>query len=83
MSWLALLLFGAFGGLACFCFLRSYRYLRPGTDAVRRRLILRGPLTRQDLFTTEGWVLRLRGWLFAGLALLVLLVWGLWERHGR
>jgi hypothetical protein len=33
---------------------------------VRRRLILRGPLTRQDLFTAEGWGLRLRGWLSGG-----------------
>lgn len=77
MSWVVLLLFGVFGGLACFSFLRSYRHLRPGTDAVRRRLILRGPLIRQELFTPEGWTLRLRGWLFAGLALLVLLVWRL------
>ncbi len=53
MSWIALLLFGVFGGLACFFFLRSYRHLRPGTDAAR--LVLRGPLTRQDLFTSKGW----------------------------
>jgi hypothetical protein len=83
MSWVALPLLVVLWGLASFCFLRSYRHLRPGTDAVRRRLILRGPLARQDFFTSEGWALRLRGWLFAGLAILVLLAWGLWERRGQ
>jgi hypothetical protein len=83
MPWLPLLLFALFGGLAGFYFWRSYQRLRPGTDAVRRRLILRGPLSRQDLFTPEGWALRLRGWVFAGLALLVLVGWGLWDAHSR
>jgi hypothetical protein len=78
---IALGLIGLFGALSCFYFVRSYRHLRPGTDAARRRLVLRGPLNRQDLFTPEGWALRLRGWIFAGLGLLVLLIWGLWERH--
>jgi hypothetical protein len=61
---IALLLFGILGCLAGFCFLWSYRHLRPGSDAVRRRAILQGSLSRQDLFTQEGWAWRLRGWIF-------------------
>lgn len=79
MRWFPLLLIGILGSLGCLCFWRSYRYLRPGSEAAQRRLIMRGPLKRHDLFTTEGWALRLRGWVWLGLALLVLALWGLWE----
>jgi hypothetical protein len=46
-------------------------------------MIMRGPLTQANRFTAEGWALRLRGWIFTGLALLLLAVWGLWEMRAQ
>jgi hypothetical protein len=64
----------ALSGLASLgCFARSYAHLTPDAKRWGSRLPLRGPLTRQDIFTARGFELRLRGWAFAGLALVALL----------
>jgi hypothetical protein len=41
--------FTVFGAASVYCFMRSYRYLRPEVESQAHRLALRGPLMRQNL----------------------------------
>jgi hypothetical protein len=76
MPWYFWVPFVAFGLLCIVCLGNSYRHLRPEVKDAAHRLALRGPLSRQNLFTHQGWRWRLFGWLWAGCAMAVLILWG-------
>ena len=81
MSWLFWLSFGGFGIASLACFARAYAHLTDEARSPGSRLPMRGSLIRQNIFTERGWRLRIFGWAFAGLALLVLVIAGIAERR--
>lgn len=81
MPWYVWVPFASLGALSIYCFARSYRHLRPDAQGKADRLVLRGPLIRQNLFTDRGSQLRLWGWVWACCAMGVLIVWGLIENQ--
>jgi hypothetical protein len=83
MPWFLWVPFAASGIASVTCFTLAYAHLTPEARAAGSRLSLRGALTRQDIFTPAGWRLRMFGWIFAGLALLVLVGAGLHERGAQ
>ena len=79
MPWYIWIPFATLGILSVGCFARSYAHIRPELQGQARRLTLRGSLIRRNLFTERGSQLRVLGWVWAGCAMGVLIVWGLIE----
>lgn len=77
MTWIFWIPFGGFGLASLGCFVRAYAHLTPEARRPGARAVMRGALSRQNLFTARGWQLRLYGWVFAGLSLAVLALAGL------
>lgn len=82
MSWTFWIPFGGFGLASLGCFIRSYAHLTPGARQPGSRAVMRGPLSRQDIFTPQGWRLRTYGWTFAGLSLAALALAGIMQARG-
>jgi len=74
MNWIGWVLFAGFGAASLGCFGWSYAHLTPDAKRWGSRLVMKGPITRQEIFTARGFELRRWGWGFAGAALVVLLV---------
>jgi len=80
MAWYIWIPLAVFGAASVYCFMRSYRHLRPEVEGQAHRLALRGPLMRQNLFDDRGSRLRLLGWMWACLAMAALIAAGLVDK---